>query len=212
MGIRSALGQQKISPPKTQWCVEPPHSPNARSLARLPRDAMAAPSRTRGRGNTHWQHPGRRVHASVQVEVLCAPEHWHTAPTKAQKHTTLEQPTSGPLPRAHTRSEACDHASAIVHARSAPHRPHLHNIAQHCTMSAQHICRLPHATAHLHDRDALREHGDAARHTRARAAKAPTPHAAARQRRRFATQSTPAAFLAALAPSRKLARVRLMND
>jgi hypothetical protein len=171
-------------------------SPSTRSLASPPRDAMAALARTHGRGSTHSWHPGRRKHATVQGEVLCA----HNGTQQHQMHRmslhSSEQLLRSMLQRSRTRSDPSDDGSAIAHARTAPHMPHLHNIAQLCIMSAQHVSSLPHTAAHLHDRNALREHGDAVRHTHARAAKAPTPHAAARQRRRFARRSTRRAFRA----------------
>ena len=61
----------------------------------------------------------------------------------------------------------------------------------------QYNCWQTHNTAHLHDRDALREHGDAGRHARARATRASAARAAASQRRRLAARRTAAAFLAA---------------
>ena len=170
------------------------HSPSTRSLARPPRDAMAARSRAPGRGSTHSAHPGRRVHANVQVEVLCAHNGTQHQPKHKSTPHASERPISGSFPRAHTRRDPCGHGSPIVRAREAPHKPHLHNIAQHCSMSGTTFSWLPHTAAHLHDRDALREHGDAGRHTRARAARANAARAAASQRRRSAARSTPAAF------------------
>ena len=122
----------KIFPPKTTWCVKPPHSPSTRSLARPPRDAMAARSRAPGRGSSHSPRPGRRVHANVQVEVLCAHNGTQHQPKHKNTPHASEQPISGSFPRAHTRRDPCGHGSPIVHARQAPHKPHLHNIAQHC--------------------------------------------------------------------------------
>ena len=176
----------------------PPHSPSTRSLDRPPRDTLAALSRACGQGNACWQHPGRRVHANVQVEVLCAHNGTQHQPKHKNTPQTSEQPSSGSFPRAHTRRDPCDHGSPIVRARPAPHKPHLHHIAQHCTMGGTTCCWLPHTAAHLHDRDALREHGDAGRHTRARAARANAARTPASQRRRFAARSTPASFSRAL--------------
>ena len=174
------------------------------------RDAMAARSRAPGRGSAHSPRPSRRVHANVQVEVLCAHNGTQHQPKHKDTPHASEQPISGAFPRAHTRRDPCGHGSPIVRARPAPHKPHEHHIAQLCTMCGVTCCWLPHAAAHLHVCDALREHGIAARHTRARAASANAARAAASQRRRFAAQRTPAAFSRRALPS-KLA-MRLMND
>ena len=96
---------------------------------------MAALSRARGHGSTCWQHPGRRVHANVRVEVLCAHNGTQHQPKHKNTPHALEQPISGSFPRAHTRRDPCGHGSPIVHARSAPHKPHLPSIAQLCIMS-----------------------------------------------------------------------------
>ena len=122
---------------KPQWCVEPPHSPSTRLLARPPRDAMAARSRAPGRGSTHPAHPGRRVHANVQVEVLCAHNGTQHQPKHKSTPHASEQPISGSFPRAHTRRDPCGHGSPIVHARPGPHKPHLPCIAQLCIMSGK---------------------------------------------------------------------------
>ena len=114
----------------------PPHSPSARQLARPPRDALAALSRACGHGNACWQHPGRRVHANVQVEVLCAHNGTQHQPKHKNTPQALEQPISGSFPRARTRRDPCYHGSPIVHARLAPHKPLLPSIAQLCIMSA----------------------------------------------------------------------------
>ena len=45
------LRRKRDFPSKAQWCVH--HSPSARPLARPPRDAFAAASRTHGYGSTH---------------------------------------------------------------------------------------------------------------------------------------------------------------
>ena len=189
---------------------KPLHSPSTRSLARPPRDALAARSRAPGRGSAHSPRPSRRVHANVQVEVLCAHNGTQHQPKHKSTPHASEQPISGSFPRAHTRRDPCGHGSPIVRARPAPHKPHEHHIAQLCTMCGVTCCWLPHTAAHLHVCDALREHGIAARHTRARAARANAARAAASQRRRFAAQRTPAAFSRRALPS-KLA-TRLMND
>ena len=172
----------------TQWCVR--HSPSARPLARPPREAFAAASRTHGHGSTHGQHPSRREHATVLVGVLCATN--GTQHQQRHKHTThsSEQPIFGSLMRARTRNDAWDHASPIVHARLATHRPHLPSKAQHCTMSGKALCSLPHTAASQHTREGLREQCVTAPHTRAQAARAATAHAAARQRQRYAARRT----------------------
>ena len=173
----------------TQWCVR--HSPSARPLARPPREAFAAASRTHG----PWQHaratpkPPRACHCAGWSPVC---HQWHTAPTKAHIHNTLssEQPIFGSLMCARTRNDAWDHASPIVHARLATHRPTLHSKAQHCTMSGKALCSLPHTAASQHTREGLREQCVTAPHTRAQAARAATAHAAAHQRQRFAARRT----------------------
>ena len=133
---------------------KPPHSPSTRSLARPPRNAMAARSRAPGRGSVHSPRRGRRVHANVQVEVLCAHNGTQHQPKHKSTPHASERPISGSFPRAHTRRDPCGHGSPIVRAREAPHKPHLHNIAQHCSMSDTTFSWLPHTAAHLHDRDA----------------------------------------------------------
>ena len=206
---RPETGAKKKAPPLPMGGGAFPPSPSTHSLARPPRDAMAARSRAPGRGSSHSPRPGRRVHANVQVEVLCAHNGTQHQPKHKNTPHAAEQPISGSFPRAHTRRDPCGHGSPIVHARQAPHKPHLHNIAHHCTMSAQHIHRLPHAAAHLHDRDALREHGDAARHTRARAATATAARTPASQRRRLAALHAPAAFLAAHGTAKPATRLMI---
>ena len=146
---------KKIPLMTTQWCVR--HSPSTRPLARPPGEAFAAASRTHGHGSTHGQHPSRREHATVLVGVLCATN--GTQHQQRHKHTThsSEQPIFGSLMRARTRNDAWDHASPIVHARLATHRPHLPSKAQHCTMSGKALCSLPHTAASQHTREGLRE-------------------------------------------------------
>ena len=141
-------------------------------------------------GSRHGQHPSRREHATVLVGVLCATN--GTQHQQRHKHTThsSEQPIFGSLMRARTRNDAWDHASPIVHARLATHRPHLPSKAQHCTMSGKALCSLPHTAASQHTREGLREQCVTAPHTRAQAARAATAHAAARQRQRFAARRT----------------------
>jgi hypothetical protein len=180
--------KKKIPLMTTQWCVR--HSPSTRPLARPPGEAFAAASRTHGHGSTHGQHPSRREHATVLVGVLCATN--GTQHQQRHKHTThsSEQPIFGSLMRARTRNDAWDHASPIVHARLAAHRPHLPSKAQHCTMSGKALCSLPHTAASQHTREGLREQCVTAPHTRAQAARAATAHAAARQRQRFAARRT----------------------
>ena len=176
--------QLKKQTDKPMVCAKPLCSPSTRSLARPPGEAFAAASRTHGHGNTHGQHPSRREHATVLVGVLCATN--GTQHQQRHKHTahSSEQPIFGSLTRARTRNDAWDHASPIVHARLATHRPHLPSKAQHCNMSGKALCSLPHTAASQHTQEGLREHSDAAQHTRAHAANAAMQCATACQRRR----------------------------
>ena len=103
--------------------------------SRPPRDAMAALSRACGHGSACWQHPGRRVHANVQVEVLCAHNGTQHQPKHKNTPHAPEQLISGSFPRAHTRRDPCCHGSPIAYARQAPHKPHVPSIAQLCSMS-----------------------------------------------------------------------------
>ena len=124
-------------------CQLPPHSPSTRSPARPPRDAPAALSHACGRSSACWQHPGRRVHANVQVEVLCA----HNGIQHQQKHTTTPHSSvlllAGSIPRAHTRIKPCNQGLAIAHARNTLHKPHKPSQAQLCNMSATLCHSLP---------------------------------------------------------------------
>ena len=169
-------------------------SPSTRSLARPPRDATAAPARTRDRSSAHSGHSDRLTHTTVLVEVLCA----HNGSQHHHKHkstqTSSTRPLSSPCRRARTRSDASDDASAIAHARTASHKPHVPSKAQQCIMSGTQSHRPPRTATCQHVHCTPREHGDTARHTRAHAAKAATQHATAGQRRRCKRHATPAAF------------------
>ena len=114
-------------------------SPSTRSLARPPRDAMAARSRAPGRGSAHSPRPSRRVHANVQVEVLCAHNGTQHQPKHKNTPQASERPISGPFPHARTRNDLCYHGSAIEHAHSTPHRPHLPSNAKLGNMSGKTI-------------------------------------------------------------------------
>ena len=86
------------------------------------------------------------------VGVLCAIN--DTQQQLKHKHTphSSEQPIFGSLTRARTRSDACDHASPIVHARLAKHEPHLLSKTQHCTLSSKTLYSPPHTAASQHIR------------------------------------------------------------
>ena len=92
---------------------------------------------------------------TVLVGVLCATN--GTQHQQRHRYTTRssEQPIFSLLTRARTRNDAWDHASPIVHARLATHRPHLPSKAQHCTMSGKTLCSLPHTAASQHTREGL---------------------------------------------------------
>ena len=169
-------------------------SPSTRSLARPPRDVPAGNWRARSRSSRPRPRPGRREHTFVPVGMLCA----HNGTQHQQKHKNTPHGCTQPIlcsPRhARTRRDPCYHGSPIVRARPAPHKPHQPHIAPHCTMSGTTLCTLPHAAAHLHDRDTLHKHVDSAPHARAQAANATTARAAARRRRRSTPHSPGASF------------------
>jgi len=78
----------------------------------------------------------------------------------------------------------------MVNACPAAQQPQILTMAQLCTMLGKTLCKPPHTAACQHFSEGMREHCDAAPHTRARAARAATQHAAARHMRRFARRST----------------------
>ena len=117
---------------------------------------------------------------------------WHTAPTKAQKHTTPLRAAGFRLVPTCTHEEGSV-LSRFTHRACTPGTTPT-TFAQHCPAlqhERQHICWPPHIAAHPHCRDALRKHGNTGRQTRARAARANTARAAASQARRIAAQRTP---------------------
>ena len=152
---------------------------------------LRPPRAPHGHGSTNGKHPSRREHATVLVGVLCAIN--GTQHQQRHKHTThsSEQPIFGSLARARTRNDAWDHASPIVHARLATHRPHLPSKAQHCTMSSKTLYSPPYiaASQHIRERPArAMRHGPA--HASASSESGHTAHAAARQRQSFAARRT----------------------
>ena len=127
----------------TMVCAQTAHSPSTRSLARPPRNAPAAISRAYGHGSTHWQRPGRREHADVPVDVLCA----HNGTQHQHKHKTTthssKKPLAGSCWRARTRSKPWNHGLTTAHARLAPHRPQQPHIAPQCTMGDTTLSTIP---------------------------------------------------------------------
>ena len=117
---------------------------------------------------------------------------WHTAPTKAQKHSTRLGAADFRLVSTCTHEEGSV-LSRFTHRACTPGATQT-TFAQLCP-ALQHERHStgwpPHTAAHPHSRDALREHGDAGRHTRARAARANAARAAASQARHIAAQRTP---------------------
>ena len=179
----SSFGNAPRKPLQRSMVCQLAQSPSTRSLARLPRDMPAAVLRARVRSSTPWPRPGRREHATVPVEVLCAHNGTqHQPKIKSTPHAT-EQPISGSFQRARMRNDPWKHGSLIVRARQASHRPPLASMAQHGILNAQHHHRLPRFPARLRNTGTLQEHGNIAQHTRAHAARASVAHAAASQRR-----------------------------
>ena len=177
------------------------HSPSTGSLARPPRDVPAAILRARDCSSRPWPRPGHREHTAVQVVMLCA--HIGTQHQQMHKSTPYSsaQLIPGPIPRARVRSDPWKHGSPIARTRQTPHRPQQPHIAPHCTMSGTTLYTLPHAAAHLHERDTLREHDDSAPYARAQAAHANAARAAASQRRPLGTSLASDSLLLARCPA-----------